>query len=172
VEEESGLGESDGAGVALQRAGDEADFRRADVEFGDFAGLDALVARFDVLLRAREAGPDLDAVDVEAGRGLFGMDDAAAGGDPLGATGADAVVVAEGVTVGLFAGEEVGDDLDAGVRVGGDAAAFASDGGAEMIEEDEGADVAAAGLREGAENGEVADGGGVGMVGFGDGAHT
>lgn len=109
-----------------------------------------------------------DGVDI----GLFGVDDAAAGGDPLGAAGTDAVFVAEGVAVNLRAFEEIGDDFDAGVRMGGDAAALFDGGGAEVVEEDEGADVAAFRLREGAEDGEIADGGGVGAEGLDDGTHV
>lgn len=171
VGEEGGLGEGDGADGVVELAGEEANGGVADGEFGDGFGLDAVVAGLNVLLSDGEAGPDLDAVDDGVDVGLFGVDDAAACGDPLGAAGADAVFVAEGVAVDLGAFEEVRDDFDASVGVGGDAAPNFHGGGAEVIEEDEGADVAAFGLGEGAEDGEIADGGGVGAEGLDDGTH-
>ena len=49
------------------------------------------------------------------------VEDAAAGGHPLDVARSHAALVAEGVAVGDFAGQDVGDGLDAAMRVPGEA---------------------------------------------------
>ena len=92
-------------------------------DFGDVGGLHFLIARVGHLQRGGKIGPELEAVHA-AGRialGHFLMDDAAAGGHPLHVAGGDGAVVAHAVAVFDGAGEDVGDGLDAAMRMPGEA---------------------------------------------------
>ena len=89
----------------------------------DFGGFDIAVTRVHHLLRAGQVGPELKSVHAAVRRG-FGhllVDDAAARGHPLHIAGADRPFVAHAVTVFHGAGCQVGDGLDAAVRMPGEA---------------------------------------------------
>ena len=88
-------------------------------DFGDFGGLDVLIARRRHLQRRRQIGPELEAVHAALLVALrhFLMQDAAAGRHPLHVAGAEIAAIAQAVAVLDVAGEHIGDGLDAAMRM-------------------------------------------------------
>ena len=110
----------DRALLAPELAADDAHARAVVVDdLRDLGALDVLVARRGHLQRRRQIGPELEAVHAALRVALrhFLMHDAAAGGHPLHVAGAERAAVAETVAVLDRAGEDVGDGLDAAMRM-------------------------------------------------------
>ncbi len=113
-----------GAGYSGHLAGDHPDQGSGVVgrDEPDVTAAQVLVARVDPLLVAREIDPELDAVEQATGldqplRWLLDVQDAAAGGHPLGVAVADRAAATVVVLVVEDAVEDVGDGLEAAVRV-------------------------------------------------------
>ena len=95
-------------------------------DFGDFGGLDVLVARRGHLQRGRQIGPELEAMHAAlrvALRHLL-VQDAAAGRHPLHVARSEIAAIAQAVAVLDIAGEHIGDGLDAAMRMPGKSGAI------------------------------------------------
>jgi hypothetical protein len=94
-------------------------------DLGNLRSLDVLVARRGHLQRLRQIRPKLEAVHAALGVALWHLlvHDAAARGHPLHVAGAERALVAQAVAVVDGAGQDIGDGLDAAVRVPGKAGA-------------------------------------------------
>ena len=132
---------STGPRLAPETAADDAHVRAVVVgDLGNFGGLHFLIARRGHLERGGQIGPELEAVHAAGGIALghFLMNDAAAGGHPLHVAGGDGAAVAHAVAVLDGAGEDVGDGLDAAMRMPGEAGQVVlRDVVAEIVEQEE-----------------------------------
>src|SRR5579859_500095 len=136
----------DGAALAPETAADQADVGAVVIgNLRDVRLFDFLIARRGHFLRRGKIGPELEAVHASGviALGHFLVDDAAAGGHPLDVAGGDGAAIADAVAVLDGAGENVGDGLDAAMRVPGEASEIVfGDIVAEIVEEEEGIEVA------------------------------
>ena len=116
----------------------------SSVTSGMSSGLHFLIARRGHFLRRRKIGPELEAVHAASriALGHFLVDDAAAGGHPLHVAGGDGAAVPHAVAVFDGSGEDVGDGLDAAVRMPGKSGKIVlGNVVAEIVEEQEGIEV-------------------------------
>ena len=135
----------DRASLAPEISADDADVGAVVVgDFGNFGGLHFLIARRGHFLRRGKIGPELEAVHAASriALGHFLVNDAAAGGHPLHVAGGDGAVVAHAVAVLDGSGEDVGDGLDAAVRMPGKSGKVVlGNVVAEIVEQQEGIEV-------------------------------
>ncbi len=125
----------------------------SSVTSGIAAGRNVLVARVGHFEACRQVRPQLEAVHaaVLVAPGHLLVKNAAAGSHPLYVAGSHAALVAERVAVGDFTGEDIGNRLNAAMRVPGEAGQVV--GGilvAKVVEKQEGVELLGLAEAEGA----------------------